>query len=146
MAATHTDAHDEGYANFLRIMQPENPPPGEDQSRPSSRSDVDAPQEPEPGAAGEDAVLIGDDAPPQRRPSRRLTALEIETLEDRYALPESTFSFLMTEAPASVPFATGVGMAAVMLTCLVLAFQDVRDKGTKPFSFNSVNPLGKRQP
>jgi hypothetical protein len=55
-----------------------------------------------------------------------------ETLNsEEYKLPESTFSLLVTENPASAPFVFAVFSVALSILCLGLTLADAISKGTK---------------
>ena len=49
---------------------------------------------------------------------------------DKFELPESTYSLLITEDILSVPFAVGLVGAALSMMCLILALINELDKGT----------------
>ena len=49
--------------------------------------------------------------------------------EEEFELPESTFTFLITEKVFSVGFATAIITLTLSLTCLFLAFKNQKDEG-----------------
>lgn len=85
----------------------------------------------EPAEEEEEEVgLLGQENKPtdssdqrELQPSESMMDLE----DDTYELPESTYTLLMTEHIASIPFVTGIIAAAFSLMCLVLAFMNEFD-------------------
>mmetsp|Transcript_37653 Transcript_37653/g.69184 ORF Transcript_37653/g.69184 Transcript_37653/m.69184 type:complete len:1210 (+) Transcript_37653:238-3867(+) len=53
------------------------------------------------------------------------------SIDNKYPLPESTFSLLITEPPCSIPFAYAVFSIALSITCLCLTLASSVAKGTK---------------
>jgi len=85
------------------------------------------------GLLGEENGNVGDSPPDEEVP---LNESQIEARYDKYELPESTYTLLMTENLISIPFATGIIAAAISMMCLVLALKNELDNETPG------NPLG----
>lgn len=92
------------------------------------------PEEEKVGLLGEENGNVADSPPDEEVP---LNESKIEARHDKYELPESTYTLLMTENLVSIPFATGIIAAALSMMCLGLALKN--EAGNS----EPGNPLGK---
>jgi len=49
-----------------------------------------------------------------------------------YPLPESTYTYLMTEDVLSIPFLTGLIAIGLCITSLIMAFRNEKDQSSPP--------------